>query len=316
MNNIEFHPFANFFPLLPTESVRFKELTQDIQENGLIDTIELFEEKILDGRNRYRACLGAGIEPRFSQYTGDKPLAYVRSKNLQRRDLTDSQRAAIAVEMLPGLKEEAKKRQSTSGPGSLGAIKTASGENAISGQGTSRTQASQEFEVSEYRIRQAQAIQKADPELFERVKSGELSLALASSQITNKEQPNFKTVSTDTKNATEIVGIMTLTGPDLRLSTQPDITDKQVREGLAEAKQIAKTEDANIGFMRVHSKILLIQETLRDINSYFTSGYNELFDDDQRRIIDHYMNDLIDIENRIRTKLSGNRTENKLRIVK
>ena len=57
----------------------------------------LFEDKVLDGRNRARACETAGIEPKTRVYDGTDPAGYVLSANLHRRHLTASQRAmAIA----------------------------------------------------------------------------------------------------------------------------------------------------------------------------------------------------------------------------
>jgi hypothetical protein len=64
----EFHPLANVFPLI--EGAEFDELVADIKANGLNQCIELYEGKILDGRNRYRACLAAGVEPLAVQYRG------------------------------------------------------------------------------------------------------------------------------------------------------------------------------------------------------------------------------------------------------
>jgi hypothetical protein len=65
--------------------------------NGLHVPVVVFEEAILDGRNRYRACNEAGVDPHFRTYEGDDPRGFVRSLNSERRDLTASQRAVIAL---------------------------------------------------------------------------------------------------------------------------------------------------------------------------------------------------------------------------
>src|SRR5262249_19579157 len=70
-----------------------------IREHGLHEPIVVYEDKILDGRNRYRACLAAGIDPTFTAYTGDDPVAYVVSLNLHRRPLNESQRARVAARL-------------------------------------------------------------------------------------------------------------------------------------------------------------------------------------------------------------------------
>ena len=100
MITYEFHPIAEIFPMLEEQDL--KALAEDIKAKGLTEPITLYEGKILDGRNRYRACgfpLPDLSPEYFTQYEGDDPLGFVVSKNLHRRHLNESQRAAIAAEI-------------------------------------------------------------------------------------------------------------------------------------------------------------------------------------------------------------------------
>ena len=80
MTALLFHPLANLFPLLDGEE--FDAFVADIKVHGLRQQIVLCNGAILEGRNRYRACIEAGIEPRFEAFNGADPLAYVVSLNL------------------------------------------------------------------------------------------------------------------------------------------------------------------------------------------------------------------------------------------
>ena len=93
----QFHPLADLFPLI--EGHEFEELVASIRDHGLRDAITLCDGAILDGRNRYRACETAGIEPRFEEFAGQDIHAFVADKNLHRRNLTASQRALVAARM-------------------------------------------------------------------------------------------------------------------------------------------------------------------------------------------------------------------------
>ena len=83
--DLKFHPLADLFPLM--EGAEFDALVADIKKNGLHYPIVLYDGKILDGRNRYRACLAAGFEPATrngDHHIGD-PAAFVTSRNIHRR---------------------------------------------------------------------------------------------------------------------------------------------------------------------------------------------------------------------------------------
>lgn len=73
-------------------------LLQDIRENGLREPVVMFEGMVLDGWHRVQMCGVAGIEIRTRDFPDNlDPKKYVLSKNLHRRSLTPSQRAAAVV---------------------------------------------------------------------------------------------------------------------------------------------------------------------------------------------------------------------------
>lgn len=125
MRALAFHPLATIFP--PIEGDDFSRLVEDIRAHGIVDTIVLLDDQVLEGRNRYRALqrlvetgevLGDGWGHRAGQnLTEDaleadniwfKPfnpdvdgdaLAFVISKNLVRRHLNESQRAMVGAKL-------------------------------------------------------------------------------------------------------------------------------------------------------------------------------------------------------------------------
>ena len=96
---LEFHPVADLFPLLQGEA--FQKLVADIHKNGLLEPILVdTQRRIIDGRNRYLACLQAGVEPRFTEWQGERSLPELAlSLNLHRRHLNESQRALVAAKL-------------------------------------------------------------------------------------------------------------------------------------------------------------------------------------------------------------------------
>jgi hypothetical protein len=95
----EFHRLADLFPLMKEASAEFKAFANDIKERGQQEPATLLDGKILEGRNRYRACQKLGIELKVKQFDGDDPLAFVISANLHRRHLTESQRGMVAAKI-------------------------------------------------------------------------------------------------------------------------------------------------------------------------------------------------------------------------
>jgi len=179
---LKIHPLAEMIPAMSGEE--FAELKADIEANGQAEPIVLYRGEILDGRHRSRACEELGLQPLIREYTGDQPAAYVLSLNVKRRNLTPSQRAAIVVEFLPQLEEEAKRRQgrrtdlepNTSGSSDPEVSSPSEPKRA-------REEAGELAGVSGATVDRARRVKEKAPEEFERIKAGELTAREASDKL-------------------------------------------------------------------------------------------------------------------------------------
>lgn len=178
MKEYQNHPLAEIFPMLGNGEL--KDLAEDIRETGLQTPIILFEEKILDGRNRYAACKLAGVEPTFEEYKGSEPLQHIISLNLHRRHLSESQRAVIAgkiANMKPGNPEFIENSQSLK-------FKTL--------QPVTQKEAATLLNVGKSSVEKAQRIMREAPEKIKDIETEKKTVNKAMREIKAEQPPKPK----------------------------------------------------------------------------------------------------------------------------
>jgi site-specific DNA-methyltransferase (adenine-specific) len=176
------HPVAEMFPMLSASELQ--EMSDSIKREGLINPCVRQGDTLLDGRNRLAACKLAGVDPRFIEYAGESPVAFIIGANLSRRHLDKGQKIALALEIEPHFAEEARKRME-SGKGNDGSGGRGRAKNRVENvpQVKSRDPAAAAVGVSGKLVSAAKAIREADPGRFEKVKQGKLSVAKAKKEI-------------------------------------------------------------------------------------------------------------------------------------
>lgn len=183
---VHVHEAADAFAMI--EEDEFAQLKQNIEHNGLLEPVVMFQGAILDGRNRWRACRELGIEPEVVEWrpTGplDSPEGFVVAKNIMRRHISKSQRAAHAARLYGMLLSH---RVEDAGQTSASAIFShlAATESEPSGNGPSkslREDVAETLGVSAPYLGDAYSLLRADPSRFELVERGKLSLQSALNQ--------------------------------------------------------------------------------------------------------------------------------------
>jgi hypothetical protein len=169
------HKLAEYFPLL--EGEEFEQLKQDIKENGLLEPIVTHEGQILDGVNRYNACVELGVLPDTREFNGGDPLSYVISANIRRRHMDKSQRAMLATEMLPELEAKARERQATS---LLGGRRITSGSEYPK---RARDEAAREFGISGESVRKAKRVKEQAPEKVQDIVKGKTTIYAVDTEL-------------------------------------------------------------------------------------------------------------------------------------
>jgi len=190
------HPAADAFPMM--DDGRYAELIADIRQNGQREPITICEGMVLDGRNRHRACIEAGVDPEFREYDGD-PWAFAWSLNGARRDLEDVRRALIKLECDKGsakwaaklakIAEDGREKMSASKAGNKNAAKekttAAHSEQRLKsdgGRAVAREARAAEAHVSSSTMARAEFIAKR-PDIAKKVIHGEIKPAEAIRQI-------------------------------------------------------------------------------------------------------------------------------------
>lgn len=178
--NLQYHEAANIFPMM--DDAAFREFKEDIKANGLIHPVELLDGKIIDGRNRYLACLELGIKCAAVAKNIDDPVAYVLSQNLHRRQLTASQRSMIA-DKVRGFHEDAAKRRMQAGGGDHRSKNAKSGKEILPypvEKGQARDTAGKSVGVSGKMVDLAHKVrEKGTLELAKAVEEGRMSVTAA-----------------------------------------------------------------------------------------------------------------------------------------
>lgn len=187
MAQVELHPLCTLFPRMG--GIEFDALKADISANGLRQPIVLLDGMILDGGNRYRACIDAGVKPVFTEYKGGNIVSFVLSANLHRRHMTPGQQAAIVASA-----QDWANAQTVGGNGANQHGKKEERCNVAPLLDTAASRAA-ESGASLRTQKMADKVAKASPELSKKVAHGEISLPKAVAKVEGKpEKPASKRV--------------------------------------------------------------------------------------------------------------------------
>ena len=93
----QIYPAADLFPMMDDKS--FEAFKQSIAEEGQLETIKILDGKLIDGRNRLKACTELGVNPNFETVETDNPIGYIMATNVHRRHLPVAVRAEIAAKL-------------------------------------------------------------------------------------------------------------------------------------------------------------------------------------------------------------------------
>lgn len=169
--SLDLHPLCTLFPRM--SDAEFDALKADIRANGLNEAIVVHNGLILDGGNRYRACVETGVEPVLRDFAGKNPASYVLSANLHRRHLSPGQQAAIVSSAQDWSRAQGAGGDRKSAQAATLPLDTVARRAAESGA-SPRTQ------------RMADSVARQSPDLARQVAHGEISLPKALEQLAPK----------------------------------------------------------------------------------------------------------------------------------
>ncbi len=174
------HKYCALLP--PMIADEFQMLKADIKEHGLLESIVVYEQSILDGRHRYVICKELEINPAYIQFESlgynGSALDFVISKN-QRRNLTPDQKAMLA-DNVANLKD---------------------GERQVlTNEKVTLSEALKSTGASKGQVGKLRKIKKDNPMVIERIASGETSINIEYQKTLAKQRKQANTIRQDALN--------------------------------------------------------------------------------------------------------------------
>jgi N6-adenosine-specific RNA methylase IME4 len=159
----------------------YRAFLADVAERGILVPLEVTASGVvLDGRHRHRAARELNLtEVPVRVVSPRDPVEHMLGAALYRRQLTQSQRAAIVIEL-----EEHREAQAAA------AARRRAGQNhgATLPQGRTRELTARRVGVSPRLLQDAACVKAADPVLFERVKEGALPVHRAAKRVRREQK--------------------------------------------------------------------------------------------------------------------------------
>lgn len=199
----EIHATANLFPFIEGED--FDDLVRSLSEQGQHTPVVVADGVLLDGRNRLRACVAAGLKPIAVLYDGGDADAFALSVNIDRRHLSKGQRAMIAAR-------------------AMGDLETKS--------------IAEQIGMTAGRVAQARTVLNFAPELADSVVSGATSLDEAYKQARERKQEQADAEQT-AKDSIARLNRLAKLAPDFA----EQVTEERLSLREAEAAYKARTEE-------------------------------------------------------------------------
>jgi hypothetical protein len=245
------------------EGDEFTKFADNIEQAGLMEDIVLYEDMILDGRNRYKACCERGVAITTTVYAGDDPVNYVLSHNLHRRHLTPSQKAMIATSALPMFEQEARKRQVEGGR-----LKEVV-EIIPQASPKSRDQVAKLFGVNPRYVSDAKLVVNSDPDLADKVRSGEIAVGGAAKFV--RQMKKLKESETDkgTETSLPTMAVEIPPTPETSIIPESDFDCKLFAKVSNKANRIAYLM-RNIGPNNYQETVNESKQLLNQIEGYIT----------------------------------------------
>lgn len=174
---MEHHNYANLFPMMPDSELAH--IIEDMKANGYDESMPviIYDGKILDGRNRFKAAKIAGIEPKFIEFEGTDPLAYVIRHNLHRRHLNESQRAVVASRLATMQRGGDRPSENDN-----------NFESANLRNGITQPEAAEMLNVSRRTIQTIKAVEREAPQLIPLIEAGNITANEAIKEIKKEKR--------------------------------------------------------------------------------------------------------------------------------